>query len=255
MEKADYSTIANFYDKARPLSEETTEQWMKLIKEYSKKSEGAKTLDLGCGSGRFTVPMLMILGYEMVGADLSKEMLEKARMKDINNKIVWDQQNATNLTYQSKSFDIVFMSHLLHHIDHPIKVLLECFRILNNTGVIIIRYGAIEQIRNDLLHICFPETLGIDEKRTPTIKQVEEWLTKTGFNGIRSKEIKQNTYKDPEEYFECTKNKSTSVLTLLSDNEFEKGLNRFKTFILDNPKDPLLYNDYMTMSVGYKMSS
>ncbi len=41
-------------------------------------AQGARILDLACGSGRFTIP-LAEAGADVVGADLSEEMLDRAR--------------------------------------------------------------------------------------------------------------------------------------------------------------------------------
>src|SRR5271169_2016205 len=47
--------------------------------EEAKKS-GGRILELACGSGRLTIPIAQS-GIEIVGADLSKSMLETARAK------------------------------------------------------------------------------------------------------------------------------------------------------------------------------
>ena len=168
MKKADYSRIAASYDKGCPLSEQNIELWLKLISKYSKDRKSCRVFDLGCGTGRFALPIASQLHYRMVGADSSKKMLARAQEKDIKRLVEWDYQDAQNLTYNDESFDIVFMSHLLHHVSSPARVLRECQRVLVTSGVIIIRYGAIEQIRHDVEHVFFPEVLTIDEARTPT---------------------------------------------------------------------------------------
>lgn len=86
------------------------------------------------------MPMTRRLGLAVTGADASGEMLEKARQKDINLEVSWVQTNASDLNFENGVFDCVFMSHLLHHVDSPQKVISECFRVLESNGVIVIRY-------------------------------------------------------------------------------------------------------------------
>ena len=251
MKKADYGRIASSYDEGRSLSEQNIELWLRLIYKYSKPQEGAKVLDLGCGTGRFTIPMAKQLHYRMVGADYSKEMLDKAQEKDIDGKIEWDYQDAQDLTYPDESFDVVFISHLLHHVDLPIQVLSQCKRVLTASGVIIVRYGAIEQIEHDVEHTFFPGVLTIDRKRTPTVEVMEKWLRNAGFSGITTEEVIQQTYETAASHLDSAKVKNTSVLTMIPQEAFEKGINDLTKYIKSNPDDTWLLFDRLTLTAGY----
>ena len=252
MKKADYMKIADTYDKARPLSEETLDLWLTLISERIGSRLKTEFLELGCGTGRFTIPIATRLGYSVTGADNSEEMLLKARKKTGAEQIKWDIQNAASLSYRDESFDVVFMSHLLHHVDEPLKVLEECYRILKPKGIILNRYGSIEHIRNDPEHVFFSGTTEIDETRTPTIKEVEDWFRIVGFNNISSETISQKTYGSAKERLEKAELKSTSVLTLIGQSAFKKGLNDFKKYIIENTDHPWIILDQITLSIGVK---
>jgi len=252
--KADYRHIALSYDQGRPLLEQNVDLWLGLIAWFSKMSEGARVLDLGCGTGRFSIPMATRLGFSTTGADSSEEMLDKAKKKDTGRLVKWDLKDAQHLTYSDESFDVAFMSHVLHHVDNPDKVLSECQRVLSTPGVILIRYGAIEQIRGDVEHTFFPETLAIDEARTPTIATVEQWLAKAGFHGIVSEEVVQKTFETSEERLNVARLRGTSVLTMISPEAFEKGIHDLTKYIENNPDNPWLLHDRMTLTVGHKVS-
>jgi ubiquinone/menaquinone biosynthesis C-methylase UbiE len=252
MKKADYSKIASSYDKGRPLSEDIYNLWLNAISRLAKAPAGSKLLDIGCGTGRFTIPLATKLRFKVTGADSSEEMLAKAREKDTGKLIKWNLQDAQDLTYSDNSFDIVFMSHLLHHCDDPDKVIHECWRVLKVPGVILLRYGAIEQIRDDVEHVFFPEALAIDEPRTFSIRKTEECLKEAGFAGIISEEIIQRTYDTGYAHSEAIMVKSTSVLTMISPESFEKGINKLRAYVEKNPDDPWLLDGRMTLTAGYK---
>jgi ubiquinone/menaquinone biosynthesis C-methylase UbiE len=252
MKKADYSSIAALYDQGRPLSEQNIDLWLGMIARYAKAREGARLLDLGCGTGRFTIPIAVKLHFNVTGADSSREMLDKAREKDTGKLVRWDLQDAQHLTYPGNSFDIVFMSHLLHHCDDPYQVIHQCWRVLKVPGVILLRYGAIEQIRDDVEHVFFPEALAIDEPRTFSIRKTEDCLEEAGFNGIISEEITQRTYDTGYAHLEAVMVKSTSVLTMISPESFEKGISKLKAYVEKNPDDPWLLDGGMTLTAGYK---
>lgn len=252
MRKADYSNIASFYDKGRPISEQNIDLWLELIVKFSRMSEGARVLDLGCGTGRFSIPMVTRLRFRVTGADSSREMLKKAWEKDTNGLVQWDLDDAQQLTYPDESFDIVFMSHLLHHVDDPCQILSECQRALASPGVVLIRYGAIEQIRDDVEHTFFPEVLTIDEARTPTVKTVEKWLVEVGFQEIISQEIVQKTFDTNTAHLDMVKAKGNSVLSMISPGASEKGIRDLTKYIENNPDDPWLLYDKITLTTGYK---
>ncbi len=255
MRKADYSKIASSYDKGRAISEHNINVALEAITRLSKITGKVRLLDLGCGTGRFAIPMAEKPHYQVTGADSSAEMLTKAREKDNRGLVMWDLQDAQDLTYTDDSFDIVFMSHLLHHCDDPPKVIRECRRVLSSNGMIIIRWGDIESIRDDVEHTFFPKTLPIDEARTYSIERMEECLKEAGFSGVMSEIREQHTYPTSWDHLESIKVKSTSVLTMISQDAFERGVQKLESYINDHPDDPWLLYDKMTFTVGYKAKS
>jgi SAM-dependent methyltransferase len=250
--KADYSKIARFYDRGRPLSDQNMQMWLRLVRERSEAIQGANVLDLGCGTGRFALPMARSLGYKVTGVDASPEMLAKARSKDPDSQVVWDCQNAMCLQYPDACFDAVFLSHLLHHVDDPQRVIAECHRVLRSTGTLLIRYGAIEQILDDAEHTLFPQTAQMDKARTPSVRDTEGWLRTAGFAQVQSQEVVQQTYSDGRARLQAATNRSTSVLTMLDAAAFGEGLARLARHVQERPDDPWLLIDRLTLTVGRK---
>jgi 2-polyprenyl-3-methyl-5-hydroxy-6-metoxy-1,4-benzoquinol methylase len=147
---------------------------------------------------------------------------------------------------------VVFMSHLLHHVDNPQKVLNQCYELLIPSGVILIRHGTIEQIRDDVEHTFFPQVPEIDEGRTPTGISVEKWLAKAGFREIYSEEVVQQTYETGKTHLEAARARSTSVLSMISEESYRVGIKRLAEYLEKNPKDEWLLFDKMTLTVGCK---
>jgi ubiquinone/menaquinone biosynthesis C-methylase UbiE len=251
MEKTDYSKIAAYYDKGRSLSDKNIEMWLVLVSRYARLQDGTRVLDLGCGTGRFAIPMARYFRCKVTGADSSGEMLARSQEKDTERLVNWNTQDAQNLMYDDGVFDVVFVSHLLHHVDSPIAVLKECRRVLTNSGVIIVRYGSLEQIRQGVEYIFFPEALAMDELRVPTVAIVEKWLKDTGFKGIVTEEVRQQTYAAPRDHLESVKVKNISALSMISQVAFTRGVNRLEEYIKEHPHDPRLLFDHLTLTVGF----
>jgi len=255
MIKADYSKIASFYDKGRSLSEQNTVMWLNLISKLSGASKGDRVLDLGCGTGRFSLPMANRLEFDVTGADSSMEMLAKAKKKDSASAVNWVFTDASALIFPPGSFDVVFISHLLHHVDSPLIVLKECHKVLTPSGVVLIRYGAINQIRHDVEHRLFPQVIEIDEARTATIDLTEKWLADAGFEDISSEKKMQQTYQTGLAHLDAARIKSTSVLSMISEESFQTGIRRLTEHVDKHPNDDWLLFDKITMTIGHKKAA
>ena len=116
MIKADYSKIAAFFDQGREHSERNMDMWLGYIKGFTNHFKAIRALDLGCGTGRFSQPMANRLGFIVTGVDASPEMLEKAKQKDKKSTVEWIVSDADALALPDNSFELVFISHLLHHL-------------------------------------------------------------------------------------------------------------------------------------------
>ena len=96
-----YDTLAHYYD-ALVKDDEATQAWVDWIE---KENPGKKVLELACGSGEIT-HQLANAGYEMTALDLSSEMIERAKEKDIEHKIQFYVQNMLDLS-QFSIFDTI----------------------------------------------------------------------------------------------------------------------------------------------------
>lgn len=252
MIKADYSTIAHYYDAGTGLSEANLRLWLDLISSHAPGGEPLRLLDLGCGTGRFTLPIARHLRYSTVGVDASQEMLDRARTKQGSERVEWSCMDAADLRFDDATFDIVFMSHLLHHVDDAGAVLRECYRVTRPGGVVLVRYGSMDQIREDPVHTCFPEAMEIDLPRTRSVSETEQFARDAGYSRVSSQEIIQRTYETGADCLAAARTKSISVLTLMSATSFDTGIARLEERVNENPSDPWLLHTLLTLTCGYK---
>jgi ubiquinone/menaquinone biosynthesis C-methylase UbiE len=91
-------------------------------------------LEIGCGSGIFT-EKLSRTQARIIATDISEDLLALARRKNLPNcelRIT----DAHHLEFASNTFDVVYGSSILHHLDVE-KALKEIFRVLKPRGQII----------------------------------------------------------------------------------------------------------------------
>ena len=113
----------NLYDKVAPFyaalnKDVPYEEMAAHIREILTKngiSSGETLLDLGCGSGNLTLPLLH-LGYDMIGVDSSEEMLAEARNQKDAEKILWLCQDAVELDLYGTVKGVVSSLDTVNHI-------------------------------------------------------------------------------------------------------------------------------------------
>ncbi len=133
-----WNRLASGYDKRAERFQKVYDQLIGLIK--PELSHGDSLLDIGTGTG--AIPILLS-GYlrEVKGIDLSEAMIGIARKKAETLKlsnVSFEVGNSYHLEIPDKCYDAVLISHLLHIVDNPIKVIQEAIRVLKDDGKLMI---------------------------------------------------------------------------------------------------------------------
>jgi len=99
-----------------------------------------KVLDVACGQGGFTGILKGSLpAYtQIIGVDLSPEMLKQAREHLPDTDIQFEQQDAAALKFPDAEFDLVGCAFSLHHLPEPRGALAEMRRVLKPGGHLLV---------------------------------------------------------------------------------------------------------------------
>lgn len=135
---------------------------IKYILSYLKEFDNPKILDLGAGTGKYSI-YLNNLGYDVTAVELVKHNLKYITMNNPSIKAYLG--NALDLSkFGDESFDFIIMFGPMYHLtnkDDQIKALTEVKRVLSKNGIIficyymndyaIIKHGFIDGFINDKL--------------------------------------------------------------------------------------------------------
>jgi ubiquinone/menaquinone biosynthesis C-methylase UbiE len=91
-----------------------------------------RALDVGTGSGTLALALAPLV-REVVGVDIVPELLERARAQAPAN-VTFVEGDATNLPFDTGSFDLTCTRRTLHHIARPEQVVAELTRVTAHGG-------------------------------------------------------------------------------------------------------------------------
>ena len=139
-------------------------------------------LEVGTGKGHFAL-ILAKEGYRFTSVDVSKEEQDIARLNlryfGFEDSVDFKIENAEHLSFEDKSFDIIFSINTIHHLLSPFKVIDEFIRIISFEGKIILSDFTKEGFEIiDKIHAADGR---IHEKVNITLFDIKEYLRVKGF--------------------------------------------------------------------------
>ncbi len=98
-------------------------------------AERGKTrlLELGCGEGRFLASLASFADVEAEGIDLSEGDVAAALARGVKARCL----SLQDAILEPARFDVIFMSHVLEHVEDPLGIVAGCKRLLTPGGEIV----------------------------------------------------------------------------------------------------------------------
>lgn len=135
-----FNKVASEYDDwlENPLGKYMFEEEVELMKSLLTIKPGMKVLDVGCGTGNFTIE----LGEEncqVIGVDTSDGMLNVARekMKDMTN-VDFKEMDVSALDFEDETFDVVVALTSFEFMEDKQSAFNEMWRVLKSGGQLVI---------------------------------------------------------------------------------------------------------------------
>lgn len=223
----DYTGLAAEYARHRAVHPEV----LRHLHRTGGVSATSKVLEVGCGTGNYTVALEVLAGCACWGTDPSEAMLSRARER--SGRATFQPGRAERLEFPDGFFDLVFSVDVIHHVGDRAAFFSEAHRVLKAGGEACTVTDSEWIIRHrEPLAVCFPETVEVDLARYPSVAELREVMQRVGFAEV-SEEIVEFAYQltDAQAY----RDRAFSSLHLISERAFQQGIARMEATLRAGP--------------------
>lgn len=136
-----FDAIAQEYDSwyTRDIGNLVNKIEKEIVYDLLQARQGLKVLDIGCGTGQYSAELAR-LGCQVVGIDISEEMLNVAREKAVqeNLNIEFISGDIHELEFPENTFDLVLSVTALEFFPRPDEVLAKAYSWMKENGRMVI---------------------------------------------------------------------------------------------------------------------
>ncbi len=244
----EFTRIAQDYDKGR--SGEDVVFWAGETTELAGLDEGSIVLDLGCGTGIYTVGLRDHTSATVCGLDPSVGMLSQARGK--TRSIHWFNAVGERLPIRSGVFGCVFSSQVWHHITERQDTADECGRTLGGDGVVVIRTISHEQLRRKVVFEFFPEIMANQLRVYPSDEDFSRYFSEAGFTSVTFEAYELERFQEASLLVEVAEKRLWSMFRPISREGLERGVGELRRHEAARPGEPIRNDELITLVVARK---
>ena len=219
----DQTAMPASYDAGRNYSPELLEFWLRAISSTVPNEKIYDILDLGCGTGRYSAGLANQFGARVFAVDPSEKMLAQAQKKPTNG-VQFANGSGEAIPLEDAAVDMVFMSMVFHHFKSPRRALQECRRVLRPGGVVCLRNGATDRIKDYPCTPFFPRAPSLYADSLQSVAATKEAFEAEGFQFVHHEVVMSKVAATWTEYVGKIANRADSIFVQLTDQEFEGGL-------------------------------
>jgi SAM-dependent methyltransferase len=173
-------------------SDDNLRFWVPLFVEAAEIRPESRVLDVGCGTGGYSVAIAAATGASVTGLDEAERFVARAREQP--GPVEFVVGDAERLPFPDGSFDRVLFSLVLHQIGDPEAAIREGARVLVHGGLVLVRTIAPEDAADRLPDRFLPSMAAADETRLIPIDDLVGMLQVAGFGHVSTTHVLRNAF-------------------------------------------------------------
>jgi ubiquinone/menaquinone biosynthesis C-methylase UbiE len=231
------SDLHRRYDLGRTLAPDATRALMELLQRYAPQPLRL-VVDLGCGTGRFTVALAHTFAAPVIGIEPAANMRAAAEAKPYPATVRFVPGWADHIPLENCAADLVFMSQVLHHVADRPRALREIHRVLRPGGRLCVRQTSGENLDSYFYQRFFPEARAIDEGRLPSRAGLLKLAGSCRYRKVAVETLRHDIAAISSDYVTKIGLRTYSDLECIPDNAFREGLEALRDYCAAHPDHP-----------------
>jgi len=151
----------------------------RLIKKYIKKGN---LLELGCGMGDILLNLSDKENFNLTGVDISHYSIGKSKLKDRSGRIRFICSPMEKVSFDKKSFDLIFSKHMLEHLKSPENAIAKISSWLKPGGFFVMVTPNLDCLLKNLKGCSWH---GYADKTHISLKTPKDWRFLLGMNDFK----------------------------------------------------------------------
>jgi len=225
-----FAQIAPYYDALRPLSAGDRARLLSVV-ERARLEPADLAVEVGCGTGRITLPLAGLTRARVIGVDSEEKMLQVGRAKDGEGRIDWRRGSAYRLPLGDGEAALVLMVMVVHLLRRRGAAFREVRRVLPPEGSLSLWTFTPRHVKDFYLNDYFPSIPVIDLARFAEIRTLSRELNRAGFPQVEVEIQHEERVIPIADVVDRVRGRYISTLGMLPPLEYRLGLQRLEELL------------------------
>jgi len=230
--EADFDRMAEVYDRGRETPLQDMAEWRRAIAPWLDDPDAGPVVDVGSGTGIWSIAFVEWFGRGVVGVEPSAKMLQVAERKRSSDRIRYVRALVEALPLRTESLDAAWLSTVVHHFSDLDAAAREIRRVLRPGAPALIRSAFPGRSDDLLLFRFFPAARRV-VAGFPTLERTIEAFRSAGFGLVDVRAVPQRFALELRDYLERARMRADTTLQRISDDDFERGLREIERIAED----------------------